>query len=64
LNTRNNNLEETDKCIRCFKFKVITETKTKTLKKHNKAIKTEIIDILLNGRNSKEYKKNKQIKKT
>jgi hypothetical protein len=35
-----------------------------TLKKHNKAIKTEIIDILLNGRNSKEYKKNKQIKKT
>jgi hypothetical protein len=45
-------------------FKELVETKTKTLKKHNKAIKTEIIDILLNGRNSKEYKKNKQIKKT
>jgi hypothetical protein len=48
LNTRNNTLEETDKCIRCFKFKVITSNN---------------IDILLNGRNSKEYKKNKQIKK-
>ena len=45
-------------------FKELVETKTKTLKKHNKAIKTEIIDILLNGRNSKEYKMNKQIKKT
>lgn len=44
-------------------FKELVETKTKTLKKHNKAIKTEIIDILLNGRNSKEYKMNKQIKK-
>lgn len=43
-------------------FQGVGRNKNKNFK-HNKAIKTEIIDILLNSKNSKEYKINKQIKK-